>query len=398
MVICDGMADRPVPELGDRTPLEAARKPNMDELARRGICGLMDTIAPGLPPGSDAAHLALLGYDPFEVYTGRGPFEAAGAGIALEAGDIALRANYATVDRRLIVKDRRAGRIQKTEELDKAIQRIRLADAQFLFKSTVAHRAALVLRGKGLSPEVADNDPHEVGVKIPRVRALDKKAGKTAKVLNDFLRKAHRVLNAHPLNKRRVREGLLPANYLLLRGAGVVPRLDSLQTRLGLRGACVAATALVKGVCKLAGMEVIDVPGSTTGVDTDLDAEAEAVIQALGKHEFVLYSIKGFDEVSHDGNFRTKVEFIERADATLRKLIDKADYFMLTIDHTTPVSVREHTGDPVPITIAGPGVRADGVETYDERACARGGLGHIRGRELLPILANLMGKTKKFGA
>ena len=174
--------------------------------------------------------------------------------------------------------------------------------------------------------------------------------------------------------------------------------MEPLQARLGLRGTCVAAAALVKGVCKLAGMEVIDVPGSTTGVDTDLDAEVKAVLRALGKFEFVLYSIKGFDEVSHDGNFRAKLEFIERVDAALRKLVEKADYLLLAVDHTTPVSVREHTGDPVPMVIAGPGVRADGVETYDERSCARGGLGHIRGRELLPILANLMGKAKKFGA
>ena len=245
---------------------------------------------------------------------------------------------------------------------------------------------------------MSENDPHGVNVKVPEVRPLQRGAAKTARVLNEFLRGVHRVLSSHPLNERRIREGLPPANYLLLRGAGVVPRLELLETRLGLRGACVAATALVKGVCKLSGMEIIEVPGSTTGVDTDLDAEVKAVTRALDRYEFVLYSIKGFDEVSHDGKLREKVEFIERADAALGKLVTKTDYLVLTIDHTTPVAVREHAGDPVPVAIVGPGVRADEVETYDERACARGGLGHIRGKELLPILANLMGKTKKFGA
>jgi len=398
VVICDGMADRPVPELGNRTPLEAARKPNMDELARRGICGLMDTIAPGIPPGSDTAHLALLGYDPFEVYTGRGPFEAAGAGLELKAGDIALRVNFATVDDELVVRDRRAGRIADTGGLEAAVRKIRLCGIEILFKSTTAHRATLVLRGKGLSHEVSDSDPHRVGEKAMRVKALSKGAAKTARLLNEFSRKTHEVLETHPLNLERVRKGLPPANYLLLRGAGVVPKLEPLRARFGLDGACIAATALVRGVCRMADMEVIDVAGSTTGVDTDLHAEGKAVLRALETHDLVLYSIKGFDELGHDGDAEGKVHFIERVDAALGGLLGKADYLALLVDHTTPVSVRDHTGDPVPVAIAGPGVRVDEVRAYDERSVARGGLGRIRGKDLLPILVDLMGKGKKFGA
>lgn len=397
-VICDGMADRPVPELGNRTPLEVARKPNMDELARRGVCGLMDTIAPGIPPGSDTAHLALLGYDPFEVYTGRGPFEAAGAGLELKPGDIALRANFATVDKKLVVLDRRAGRIEDASGFGAALRAIKLPGAQILFKCTTAHRATLVLRGKGLSPKVSDSDPHRVGEKVARIKALARGAAKTARLLNGFSRKAHEVLKSHKLNLERVRKGLPPANYLILRGAGIVPELEPLKARLGLEGACIAPTALVRGVCRLAGMEVINVAGSTTGADTDLRAEGEAVLRALADHDLVLYSIKGFDELSHDGDAKGKVRFIERVDAALGGLLGKADYFVLLVDHTTPVSVRDHTGDPVPIAIAGPGVRADEVKTYDERSVAKGGLGRIRGKDLLPILVDLMGKGKKFGA
>ena len=398
MVICDGMADRPVPGLGGRTPLEVARKPNMDELARRGICGLMDTIAPGIPPGSDTAHLALLGYDPFEVYTGRGPFEAAGAGLKLEAGDIALRVNFATVDDKLVVRDRRAGRIADTGELEAAVRKVKLRGAEFLFKSTTAHRATLVLRGKGLSHEVSDSDPHRVGEKVMRIKALSRRAAKTARLLNEFSHRAHGVLKAHPFNLERARKGLPSANYLLLRGAGVVPKLEPLQAKFGLKGACIAATALVRGVCRMAGMEVIDVAGSTTGVDTDLRAEGEAVLRALEDHDLVLYSIKGFDELSHDGDTEGKVRFVERVDAALGGLLGKADYFALLVDHTTPVSVRDHAGDPVPVAITGLGVRADEVRVYDERSVARGGLGRIRGRDFLPILVDLMGKGKKFGA
>ena len=398
MIICDGMADRPVPELGDRTPLEAARTQNMDRIARDGICGLMDTIAPGIPPGSDTAHLALLGYDPFEVYTGRGPFEAAGAGIGLEPGDIALRVNFATVDDGLVVQDRRAGRIRDTRGLEAVIKRVKLPGVRLTFKSTTAHRAVLVLRGKGLSHEVTDSDPHEVGVRVPSIKPRVQKAARTAKLLNEFSNRAHKALKDHPTNRKRIEQGLLPANYLLLRGAGVVPHLEPLQKRFGLKGACIAAAALVKGVCRMIGMEVIDVPKSTTGVDTDLDSETKAVLRALKTHDFVLYSIKGFDEVSHDGDFRAKVKFIERVDAVMGGLRGAADYTMLVIDHTTPVSVRDHTGDSVPIAIAGPGVRLDDVKNYNERAAAKGRLGRIRGKNLLPILVDLMGKGKKFGA
>jgi 2,3-bisphosphoglycerate-independent phosphoglycerate mutase len=370
----------------------------MDKIARGGICGLMDTIGPGIPPGSDTAHLALLGYDPFEVYTGRGPFEAAGAGIELKPGEIALRVNYATVDDKLKVCDRRAGRIRETKALEAAIKRVRLSGVRFHFKSTTAHRAVLVLRGKGLSHEVTDSDPHKIGIRVPRIKPRVRKAARTAKLLNEFSNKTYKVLKNHPINKKRVKQGLPPANYLLLRGAGVVPHLEPLQKKFGLKGACIAAAALVKGVCRMVGMKVINVPRSTTGVDTDLDSEVKAVLQALKAHDFVLYSIKGFDEVSHDGDFNGKVKFIERVDAVIGKLRGAADYIMLVIDHTTPVSVRDHTGDSVPIVIAGPSVRSDDVETYDERATAKGRLGRIKGKDLLPILVDLMGRGKKFGA
>ena len=398
LLICDGMADRPVAELGGRTPLEAATKPNMDELAARGICGLMDTIAPGVPPGSDTAHLALLGYDPYEVYTGRGPFEAAGAGIELKPGDIALRANFATVDEGLVVRDRRAGRIQEADRFEAALQGIKLRGVQVIFRSTVGHRGALVLRGRGLSHEVTDSDPHEVGAKVLPVKPLTRRAARTARLLNKFLRKAHEVLQAHPLNEERRRKGLPAANYLLLRGAGVVPRLQPVSERFGIEGACVAAAALVKGVCRLAGMQVLDVPGATGGVDTNLDAKRDAALEALKSCDLVLLHVKGFDEASHDGNVHAKVQLIERVDRMLGQLMGAVDLIAIAADHTTPVTGREHTGDPVPVLIHGPGVRVDEVERFDERSCARGGLGRIRGKDLLPIIADLMGKGRKFGA
>ncbi|MFN4133142.1 MAG: 2,3-bisphosphoglycerate-independent phosphoglycerate mutase [Candidatus Hadarchaeales archaeon] len=422
LLICDGMADRPVPELGNKTPLEIADTPNMDWLAKHGICGIMDIISPGIPPGSDTAHLALLGYDPFEVYTGRGPFEAAGAGIDLKPGDVAFRVNFATVDESMRIVDRRAGRIGDTKPLEEALQKIKLKGVQVIFKSTVGHRGTLVLRGQGLSADVTDSDPHTTGEKplkiqpilrapSPSLPALPIYTGgirkyvvrrswatKTARLLNEFSTKAHEILKNHPANIERAKEGLPPANYLLLRGGGVAPFLPSFRERWGLEGACVAAAALVKGVCRFAGMDIIDVPGATGSVNTNLDGKAKAALKALETHDFVLLHIKGFDEAGHDGNPRAKIDLIERTDKILAGFIDAVDLIAIAVDHTTPVSVRDHAGDPVPVMIYGAGVRVDDVQEFGERSVAKGGLGRIRGKDLLPTMIDLMGKSKKFGA
>lgn len=385
--------------MGGRTPLEAAKKPNMDRIAEEGICGMMYTIGPGIPPGSDTAHLALLGYDPYQVYTGRGPFEAAGAGLELKPGDVAFRANYASVDGNLVVTDRRAGRIQGPPELEEAVRKIELP-VKFQFKNTVGHRAVLVLKGRGLSAAVSDTDPHEVGKKVLEARALDNTAAarRTSRILNLFTRKVYQALRNHPLNRQREKENLPPANMVLVRGAGVVPHLEPFEKRTGMKAACVAAAALVKGVCRLAGLEVAEVEGATGNTQTNLKGKIEATLKALERNDLVLLHIKAFDELSHDGKVEEKVEFIQTVDSYLERLWGKADFLLLTADHTTPVEFKEHAGDPVPIALAGPGVRRDEVKSFGERSCAHGGLGYLRGRELVPILANLMGKTKKFGA
>jgi len=422
LLICDGMADRPIHELANKTPLEIANKPNMDWLAKHGVCGTMDTISPGVPPGSDTAHLAILGYDPYEVYTGRGPFEAAGAGIDLNPGDVAFRVNYATVDKNMVITDRRAGRIQGTEPLAEAINKIKLSGTNFVFKSTVGHRATLVLKGEGLSHEVGDTDPHDVGLKpLPAKPLLEReetagpsypiiaggvrkyvvrrnRAMRTAKILNEFSRKVHEVLKKHPLNLEREKQGLPPANYVLIRGGGMVPHLKPFYENFRMKGACVAAAALVKGVCRLAGMTTVDVPGADGSVKTDLDAKAKATFKLLEDHDLVLLHVKGFDEAGHDGNARAKIELIERTDGMLGKFLDAVDIIVVTVDHTTPVSVKNHSGDPVPVLIYGPEVRTDDVQTFGERSVTRGGLGRIRGKDLMPIIADLMGKSEKFGA
>jgi 2,3-bisphosphoglycerate-independent phosphoglycerate mutase len=409
LVIADGMADRPIEELGWRTPLEAARKPSMNRIAKTGICGVLDPLSPGTPPGSDAATLALLGYDALKVYSGRGALEALGSGVRVLPGEVAFRCNFATVDKNLTVRDRRAGRIANEDaaKLASSLQRVKLersSKAKFLFKSTIQHRAVLVIRGPRLSTAVSDSDPGDVGQKTLDMKPLDNsnEARLTAKIANKLAREFHKVLESHPINKARVGGGLAAANMVLFRGAGTLPSVSPLPLMYDIRPACVAAAPLIKGVCKTAGMRSIDVKGATGTLQTDYMAKARAVVGALKSHDFVLLHIKAADVASHDGKPRQKIEVIEKIDGMLGRLLDHVDsvstYLALTADHTTSTITRNHEGDPVPVAITGPYVRRDDVERFGERSCARGSLGRLRGSDLMPVLMNLIGKTKKFGA
>src|SRR3990170_4799232 len=304
LIIFDGLGDRPIPELGHKTPLEAAPKSALDWFASNGVNGLLDPIAPGVRPGSDTSHLALFGYDPFEVYTGRGPFEAAGVGIDIEPGDIAFRCNFVTVDEGMKVLDRRAGRIREgTEELAKALDGMKLGRVKAIFRAGTEHRAALVLRGKGM--------------------------------------------------------------------------------------------------CRAVGMDVLEVPGATGGLDTNMVAKGEAALNALRTYDLVFVNVKAADVCGHDGKASEKIKVIERIDQMMAQLKAKlpSDVIVaITADHSTPCAVQDHSGDPVPLTIFGDGVRVDGVPSYDERSVAKGGLGRIRGRDLLPILLSLANRAEKYGS
>jgi 2,3-bisphosphoglycerate-independent phosphoglycerate mutase len=409
LIIADGMADRPLKELDWKTPLEAARKPSLNQIAKTGMCGIMDPISPGLPPGSDTATLALLGYDALKVYSGRGAFEAIGSGVNVLPDDVAFRCNFATVDNNLVVLDRRAGRISNEDasKLAESLQKIKLtkhSNAVFLFKNTIQHRASLVIRGPKLSTAVSDSDPEKVGEKVSEIKPLDEspEARLTAEILKELMQKFHEVLKQHPVNKERIKRGLPPANIILCRGAGTIPKIKSLSQIYGISATCIGATPLIRGVCKTAGMKLIDVKGATGTPQTDFMAKAKATVQALKTNDFVLLHVKATDVASHDGNIKQKIELIEKIDSMLGYVLNNIDlgstYLAVTADHTTSSVTRDHEGDPVPIAITGPYVRRDDVEEYDERTCAKGGLNRIRGMDLMPILMNLIGKTKKFGA
>lgn len=400
IMIFDGVGDRPVKELNDQTPLEAADTPNLDKAALEGTNGLMDTIGPGIIPGSDTGHLAILGYDPYEVYLGRGPFEAAGIDMELEPGEVAFRCNFSTIEDGKII-DRRAGRIKKgTDQLAKSVQEIDLG-VDFEFRAAVEHRGVLVFKDDSLSSKVTDVDPHEVNVPYHISEAIsdEKKDMRTAELVNEFTEKTANILGDHPINKKRKNSGELPANIILPRGAGKVPQLESFNRKTGLRGAAISGIPLVKGVCKLTGMDIIDLEGATGGLDADIRPIIDATKKALGSYNFVLVNIKATDILGHDGLAEEKKEFIEKIDHELDTLLDLENtYCVFTGDHSTPVTVKRHSGDPLPITIWGDQVRTDDVEQYGERPCSKGGEGRIRGKDLLNILLDLSGRGEKFGA
>ncbi|MFQ6123064.1 MAG: 2,3-bisphosphoglycerate-independent phosphoglycerate mutase [Candidatus Heimdallarchaeota archaeon] len=410
LIIADGMGDRLIPELGDgeigKTPLEATETPSLDELARRGINGLVDVIRPGIIPGSDTAHLSLFGYNAFKTYSGRGALEALGVGLQVKKGDVAFRCNLATVENGVII-DRRAGRIsEEGDELIQALQGIRSdisPDTKIIVKHTVEHRCAMILRGPDISPKVSPTDPKKNEVKIARSVPLEetKAAYKTSMLLNELSDEFYNILSAHPINSERQAHGLLPANCILFRGGGTVPDVIPLPELYKSSCAFIAPSSLVAGVAIAVGMKPIEVPGATGTYNTDHRAKATRALAALESNDFVFIHFKPTDNASHDGNVALKQKMIQKVDEIAGIILDAnlPDlHIAICADHCTPLRVREHTADPVPLAIMGSQVRTDDIKVFDERSAVRGALQRLRGHDIIPILMNLIGHQKMFGA
>ena len=404
-VVMDGLGDRPIINLNGKTPLEYANTPNLDKMASLGMNGLLHVIAPGVTPGSDTAHLALFGVDPYEYYTGRGPFEAAGLGLEVKEGDIAFRVNFATIDDDGTITDRRAGRIKTgTEELVKLLEGIEIDGIQFLLRAGTEHRAALVLRGKDLTDKVYGNDAKVEGKEPPLFKPLDEssEAQKTARVLTSYVMKAKDILLKAELNQDRVEKGLFPANYLLIRGAGKVPKVPNFEEEYCLESACVAGGGLYKGVARMLGMHIIEDERLTGGTTTNLGAKFDVTLEALDHYDFVFTHVKGTDNFSHDGNYKAKTEFIEKIDKELYRFLPenfcKDLVVMITGDHSSPCSFKDHSADPVPVVIYSSDCRRDEVEKFGESYAANGSLGHILGKYLMGIALNELRLVHKFGA
>ena len=412
-VVLDGLGDLPVRELGWKTPLQHAKTPNLDYLADVGITGLIDIISPGVPPGSDSAHLALFGYDPIHEYPGRGPFEAAGYGFALEDNEVAFRVNFATVEnvgKTLIVKDRRAGRIsgEDAKELTESIKEITEIDGvEIKFAHTLEHRGVLIFKGENLSHEITDVDPHAINVpvlkSVPLKHAKDISAAeKTANIVNKWVKLVYEKLKDHPVNMKRKREGKLPAQIALPRGAGKRFSIESFSERWGFKPVGIAAGALYKGVARVLGFDLIDVPGATGLPNTDVYAKFKYAIDALKKYDFVFVHIKGTDTLSHKKDPLGKARFIEKIDNALEIIVDDIKRndeltLLITGDHATPSKIGYHTGHPVPILIVGPNVRRDDIKMFNEFAVQKGGLGRILGQHIMQILLTYTGRALEYG-
>jgi 2,3-bisphosphoglycerate-independent phosphoglycerate mutase len=382
LLVLDGLGGLPR-EAGDPTELEAARTPNLDALAARSECGLHLPIGHGITPGSAPGHLSLFGYDPLAYAIGRGVVAAMGIGFPMEAGDVAARLNFATLDAAGNISDRRAGRIptEKCAELCGLLKSVKIKGVEVFVRPVKDYRAVVVFRGRGLSDAVADTDPQASGVPPLDPVAADEKARHTAEVAKEFVAQARKILAAQT-----------PANGILLRGFAELPHIPSMKDLHGLSPLAVAVYPDYKGVARLVGMEVAEDLA-------DLDAQAKALAQRWSAHDFFFVHHKYTDSRGEDGDFDAKVKEIEKVDAFLPRLLAlKPDVVVVTGDHSTPAVAKAHTAHPVPFLVHAAEVRPDGVRKFGERECARGTWGVIPGTKLLPIALALAGKLKKFGA
>lgn len=395
------MGDLPVKQFWDKTPLESASTPNMDKLAKEGVNGIMHILGKGIRPNSDEAHLTLFGYDKKD-FPIRGPIEAAGVGIKLEHGDIAIRSNLATVDKELRVKDRRAGRIEDTRAFTKELDGMEIDGVKFIVKSGTGHRVTIVMRGNGLSDKISNSDVHYLpggkvvedwyNHKINAIKPLDKtkEARFTAEVLQKFLEKSHELLEKNPLNDKREKQGKPRGNYFLTRYPGHYKSLSPFKEKYGLKSCCIAGAGLYKGLGNMAGMDVINVKGATGLPNTDVNAKIKSVKKYMRDYDFAYVHIKPTDIYGENGDCEGKKKFIgEKIDPALSELMDFGGIIAITADHSTPCSHKDHSSDPVPLLIHGGNIEADKVEKFGEKECRNGSLGELFGKDLMNVLLKL---------
>lgn len=401
-VVFDGLGDRPIKEFGYKTPLEAAYTPNFDAIAKKSMCGLSNALGRGVRPGSDVSHLAIFGYPMDKYYTGRGPIEVAGLGIKLQEGDVAFRGNFGTVDADWNIIDRRAGRIRVVDEFAAALDGMEIDGVKIIVKPGTAHRAGVVFRGKGLSANITDADPHAEGFPVKEVKPADNtpEAAFTAQILNKFMRRSYEILDKLEANKKRRANGDLPANFMLLRGAGMYPTMPTFEAKYGMKAACIAGGGLYKGIGAFLGMDLIEVEGATALPDSNVHNKFVAAKKALDKYDFVFTHVKATDSLAEDGNPVGKKEFIEKCDIAAKELLDLPDNVLLVItaDHSTACELKAHSADPVPILFCSSHVRIDEVDAFNERAFVKGGLGRIEGKDVMPEVMNIMGYLHLIGA
>lgn len=385
MLVMDGLGGLPI-EPGGKTELETARTPNLDALAASSALGLSVPLGPGITVESGPGHLALFGYDPLEYRIGRGVLEAVGLNLDLEPDDLAVRGNYCTVDEAGVVTDRRAGRIptEISKELSKLLA-TKIEDVEIFVETVREHRLAIVLRGPGLSANVSDSDPLKNGYAPHPVRAETPEGEKTARVLNQFIERSRKVIEAYTPKPS--------ANMLLVRGFDKYPHFPSFPELYGVRAAAIAVYPTYRGIAKLVGMQVLKFDGNT------FDDEFTVLEKNWNDFDFFYLHIKQTDLAGEDGDFPRKVSIIEEVDTLIPRLIAlNPDVVIVSGDHSTPAALKGHSWHPVPTLIYSKDVRADGIAEYGERACGRGSLGVLPAKHIMPIALANAGRIMKWSS
>ena len=393
VVLCDGMADYPVPALGGKTPMMVAKKPHIDALAAKAEVGLVRTVAPGLKPGSDVANMSVLGFDPHRFYTGRSPLEAASIGIDMKDSDVSLRTNLVTLSDKgepfadKVIEDYCADDIS-TQEARQLIEAVQAAfgGGEYDFYTGVSYRHCLIWHG-GTTELGNMTPPHDITGKVigPHLSTAE-----TARPLLEMMEKSFDLLKDHPVNKARVAAGRRPANCIWLWGEGKRPALRPFEALYGIKGGMVSAVDLLKGIANCAGMEVAEVPGATGYIDTDFEGKAKAALDLLERNDLVYVHFEAPDECGHRNEPENKVKAIEMIDSRVLPILEKGleqyeDYKILLLpDHPTPIVTRTHASDPVPYLLYQKSAPKAGVNTINEETAKATGIYMENGPAMMP--------------
>ncbi|MHB9055462.1 MAG: cofactor-independent phosphoglycerate mutase [Paludibacteraceae bacterium] len=392
IVLGDGMADEPIPSLGNKTPLQAANTPSIDKLAKIGRCGMFDTIPEGFSPGSEIANLTVMGYDVNKCFEGRGTLEAASMGIEIKEDEMAMRCNLICIENGKI-KNHSAGHIssEEAEELIDFLQK-ELGDERVSFYPGVSYRHLLKL--KNGNKNIKCTPPHDVPdtpFRKVMIQPLNDQAKETADFLNELTLKSHQLLENHPVNLKRAAEGKDKANSIWAWSPGYRPQMEKMTDIFPIKsGSVISAVDLIKGIGVYAGLKNIHVEGATGLYNTNYEGKAQAAIDALKTDDFVYLHIEASDEAGHEGDVELKIKTIEYLDYRIVKPIleelltwNEPVIIALLPDHPTPCAIRTHTKMPVPFIIYRTGEEPDNVEVYNEFSCQEGSYGLLRGKEFI---------------